>query len=113
MGRSMPCVLGPLAPFADGFRRALADRGYACEPVRKQMLLMAHVSRWLAGHGLGPAELTGTIVERSLAARREAGYCDHVSLRAMSPLLGYLRDVRVAPSVSTMADSPEEALLER
>jgi hypothetical protein len=66
----MPCVLGPLAPFADGFRRALADRGYACEPVRKQTLLMAHVSRWLAGHGLGPAELTGTIVERSLAARR-------------------------------------------
>jgi hypothetical protein len=53
MGRSMPCVLGPLAPFADGFRRALADRGYACEPVRKQMLLMAHVSRWLAGHGFG------------------------------------------------------------
>jgi integrase/recombinase XerD len=113
MGRSMPCVSAPLAPFSDGFRRALAERGYACEPVRKQMLLMAHVSRWLACHGLGPAELTGTTVERFLAARCEAGYRDHVSLRAMSPLLGYLRAVGVVPSASTVAASPEEVLLER
>ena len=111
MGRAMPCVTGPLAPFADGFGQWLAERGYACESARKQMLLMAHVSRWLSAHGLEVAGLTGTAVERFLAARRKAGYRRYVSLRAKAPLLGYLRAIGVAPSASSVAVSPLEMLL--
>jgi integrase/recombinase XerD len=39
-----------------------------------QMLLMAHVSRWLAGEGLDVGGLSLDAAERFLAARRAAGY---------------------------------------
>jgi len=36
-----------------------------------------------------------------MAARRAAGYANHVSARAMSPLVGYLRGLGVAPPASS------------
>jgi hypothetical protein len=38
------------------------------------MLLMAHVSRWLAGGGLDAGGLSLDVAERFLAARRAVGY---------------------------------------
>jgi site-specific recombinase XerD len=54
-----------------------------------------------AGEGLDADELTSEVVERFLAERRAAGYTDRVTARAMTPLLGYLRGLGVAPAASS------------
>jgi integrase/recombinase XerD len=51
---------------------------------------MAHVSRWLETAGLGPSDLT-SVVDRFVQDRRAEGYAHLISVRAMAPLLGYLR----------------------
>ena len=75
MGRS-GCghVHGPLAPYAEGFRRELLERGYTWGSAARQVHLMAHTSRWLDAYALEPGELTSGVAGRFLAARRAAGY---------------------------------------
>ena len=51
-------VTGPLAGYADGFRDELAAQGYTVQVRDRQLRMLAHVSRWLAGQGLSVAELT-------------------------------------------------------
>ncbi len=72
--RSRACVAGPLEPYAAGFAAELARLGYASGSAYGQMLLMAHVSRWLFGEGLDAGALTPEAAERFLADRRAAGY---------------------------------------
>lgn len=90
-------ISGPLETFAAGFAGELGRLGYRRTPARFQLQLMAHVSRWLHGEGLGADGLTSEAVERFLAQRRAAGYTDRVTSKAMAPLLGYLRGLGVVP----------------
>jgi integrase/recombinase XerD len=96
-------VRGPLGGFAVGFAVELRAVGYQRVPVVFQLQLMAHASRWLEEEGLLAGALTSEVVERFLAARRAAGYANHVTARAMSPLVGYLRGLGVAPPPSSRA----------
>jgi integrase/recombinase XerD len=91
-------VRGPLEPFADGFAAELRAVGYQQVPVVFQLQLMAHLSRWLDGEDVDARSLTAEVVERFLAERRAAGYANHVTPRAMAPMLGYLRGLGVAPA---------------
>ena len=91
-------VLGPLAPFASGFARELLRQGYTRKSACMQMWLMAHVSRWLTAEGINACDLRAHEAERFLTARRAAGYTHHRTERALKPLLGYLRELGVAPS---------------
>src|SRR2546429_2914767 len=92
MGRASPAVVsGPLAAYAEGFHAALVGQGYTLNSAGFQLWLMAHLSRWLTSQGLGPSELSTATLERFLEARRDAGYTQWLSMRAMAPLLGYLR----------------------
>jgi site-specific recombinase XerD len=78
------------------------------------MLLMAHVSRWLAAEGLEPGGLTPEAAERFLAARRSAGYVLYLSSKALVPLLGYLRRAGAVPEAPPPAPAgPVDALLDR
>jgi site-specific recombinase XerD len=78
------------------------------------MLLMAHVSRWLAGEGLSAGGLTAEAAGRFLAARRAAGYVLYLSPKALVPLLGFLRRAGAAPGAPAAAPAgPADALLER
>jgi len=52
---------------------------------------MAHVSRWLAGHGLDAAGLTPGRIEEFAAARRSAGYRGLRTARAVAPLRDFLQ----------------------
>ncbi len=105
-------VLGPLAPFADGFVVELSAQGYTAGSAVQQMCLMAHLSRWLEAEGLGPAALSPTVVERFCCARRVAGYKSLLSSRALDPLLAYLRQLGVVPGASASApEGPVEELL--
>jgi integrase/recombinase XerD len=93
-------VSGPLEVFASGFAAELARLGYRRTPIVFQLQLMAHASRWLRSEGLGANDLTSEIVERFVAARCAAGYTNHVTARAVAPLLSYLRGLGVAPAAS-------------
>jgi site-specific recombinase XerD len=96
-------VRGPLEGFAAGFAVELRAVGYRRVPVAFQLQLMACASRWLEEEGLLAGALTSEVVERFLAARRAAGYASHVTARAMAPLVGYLRELGVAPPPSGRA----------
>lgn len=107
-------VSGPLEPFAAGFANTLVQQGYTPNSATLQMNLMAHLSRWLAGQGLGARELRATDVERFLSARRGAGYTQYLSGKAMRPMLTYLCDqgVSLLP-LPTVANGPMDVVLER
>jgi integrase/recombinase XerD len=105
-------VTGPLAPHVGGFCEELERQGYASASAVDQVRLMAHLSRWLADGGLDLAELTSERVEQFLRARRER-YVRLISLRALAPLLGYLRALELIPDAPrSRAETPLERLLE-
>ena len=51
-------VIGPLAPFAEGFIDQLANLSYSTQAVKSHRGLLVHLSQWLAERGLGVRELT-------------------------------------------------------
>jgi integrase/recombinase XerD len=107
-------VTGPLEAHAAGFAAELRRLGYTSGSAYGQMLLMAHVSRWLAGEGLDAGGLTAEAAGRFLAARREVGYVLYLSPKALVPLLGYLRRLGAAPGVPAPApEAPAGVLLGR
>lgn len=99
---SDPCrvrFIGPLAPLASGLVEELAGLGYARTSATNQMQLAAHLSRWLELAGLGPADLTGPVIDRFLVVRRR-DYTNQYSAQALGPILGYLRRIGAVPAAS-------------
>lgn len=105
-------VIGPLAPFAEGFVAQLTNRGYSIQAIRSHRGLLAHLSRWLAEHGLGVRGLTPEVAEKFLRMRREAGFVTKVSDRGLQPLVSYLRELGELSEPST-SRSPSEQLIEQ
>jgi integrase/recombinase XerD len=106
-------VPGPLAAYAAGFAGELLRQGYTPNAARAQMHLMAHLSRWLADAGLDAHELGTSEVERFLGARRATGSTNHLTSKAMRPLLTHLRDLGAVPTPPAPApEDPVEVALE-
>lgn len=112
-GSSRARVVGPLEPYAHGFRSELARRGYSPFTVVWHLYLMGHLSRWLAGRGLEVSALTSELVDAFVVERRAAGYVGHRSVRGLAPLLGYLQDLGVFVRPAPPAPSEVEELLAR
>lgn len=107
-------MAGPLAVFAPGFSAELLRLGYRPRSAGEQLRLMADASEWLAGHGLGPWDLTEVRVAELMAGRRAAGRSHLLSVWAMVPLLEYLRGLGVVPvAVARMSVTPSAVLIER
>lgn len=106
-------LAGPLEAFGSGFAMELARAGYKKNPVCDQLRLMAHLSRWLSGEGLGPEDLMPEVCDAFLAARRDAGYTLWLSRKALVPMLHYLREIGAVPPVPPAERSPRAALLAR
>lgn len=107
-------ISGPLSAFATGFADELANQGYRPGPACQQMRLLAHLSRWLGGEGLGAGDLHVSEVERFLRARRAAGYKDFLSIKAMQPILAFLRGLGMVPMPPLpLSSGPVETMLER
>jgi integrase/recombinase XerD len=106
-------VTGPLAVFAEGFTAELARLGYKPNAAADQLRLMAHLSRWMEAERHEEAGLTPPVAETFLAARRDAGYVQWLSPRALAPLLGYLRRLGAVPVPATVRATPAETLLGR
>jgi site-specific recombinase XerD len=82
--------------YADGFRADLAARGYAAGSADRNLRTLAHVSRWMDGQGLSAGQLSAARLEEFLEARRREGYRHALSIRAVMPLVSYLRRAGVA-----------------
>jgi integrase/recombinase XerD len=93
-------VTGPRACYVDGFRDELAAQGYTVQVRDRQLRMLAHVSRWMAGQGLSVAELTPDLLEDFLDERRREGYHHALSRRAEMPLMEHLRALAAAPCPS-------------
>jgi integrase/recombinase XerD len=108
-------MVGPLTPYASGFHAELTRLGYTWLSARCQLRLVAHLSRWLADHGLGVVELTAPVLREFLAARRAAGYTAWLTPMALEPFLGYLRGLGVVSPVTAAAGAGDAAqvLLDR
>jgi len=89
---------GPLEALAAGFAAELSRQGYTRSSAGRQLQLMAHLSQWMARKGLDVSGLSPSAVERFLGERRAVGYTNHLSGKAMRPMLSYLRDLGVAPT---------------
>lgn len=92
-------VDGPLASYSSGFCVRLSALGYSPLSAVNQLRLMAHLSRWLDKHLLGPEALDPSVVTAYLEERRANGYTCWLSSRGLAPLLGYLADLGVAPDL--------------
>ena len=106
-------VTGTLEPYVSGFIAELVERGYTPVSAGHQLRLMAHVSRWLAGQGLGPDDLSSERVDEFFAARRAAGYRNYVTPSALVVLLEHLRALGVVPPAGEPVLSEVEKLLSR
>jgi catechol 2,3-dioxygenase-like lactoylglutathione lyase family enzyme len=89
-------VVGPLRPYRDGFAEAMRSEGYAEGPVELHSHLLAHLSRWLLGRGLGASDLTPPVLEEFFAGRRARRRWLGTT-RAAQPLLRYLRAMGAVP----------------
>lgn len=113
-GQLVVRVVGPLAPYVSGFDRELGSRGYTRLSANGQLRLMAHVSRWLAGDGLGAAGFTPQRVEAFCVVRRREGYRGLRTAKALRPLQEFLQQQGVLPGpVVREPASEEERLLAR
>lgn len=99
-----------MAAYAAGFGAHLLERGYAPSSAEDQLRLLAHLSRWIEERREEPAALTPELVEQFLAARRES-YVKLASLRALEPLLEYLRGLGVLPDSPIEMSTEVERLL--
>ena len=105
-------VREPLSPWAAGYERWLAARGYARWSVRKRVCQLATLSSWLDREGLAVGELNEQRAEVFLGSRREAGYVTWVTSRCMELPLAYLREVGAVPSAAVVvSDEPWSELL--
>ena len=105
-------VAGPLAPYTDGFRTVLAERGYAPSSAAGQLQLMAHLSRWLVERDLNGPDMTSAVVAEFLQARRAMDYRQWLSVRGTAPLLEHLRGAGFVPAVTSVdANDPVDVLL--
>ena len=107
-------VRGPLAAFAPGFTRELTRQGYRPSSTYYQLQLLVHLSRWLANEGFGVEQLSPSEVDRFVRAHRAAGYRYPRSIKALRPILSYLRELGAIPPPSPATfDGPVDEICER
>lgn len=98
-------VHGPLESLVPAFLEELNHRHYSPWSATSYLVVMRHLSLWLAEHNWGPEDLTSPRIEAFVAERRRLGYAKGRSVRGMIGVLTtYLRDnIGAIPAV----DPPE------
>ena len=102
---------GPLVPFSGRFRARLLERGHAKATVKRHLVLMGQLNRWLTAQGLGAEELTSEVAQRFLASRRAGGQRRVPTLASLMPLFDYLRELSVLPAEPRADLTPQDELL--
>jgi site-specific recombinase XerD len=103
-----------LEVYQAGFEEALACAGYTLLSAANQVRVMRHLSLWLGERDKTAADLVSAVVDKYLADRRAEGHTHRVTLRGFTPLLGYLRELGLAPvAVESVPNGPLAELIER
>ncbi len=109
MARIARVDVGPLAPYAHGYRELLAGLGYTSFGVVQKSCEAGRLSDWMIDNGLGSADLTvGRLDEFS--AMCAAGSLRPAGRRALGPLAAYLRGLGAIPGESFGATVTDELL---
>ena len=105
---------GPLAPFADAYRRELSQRGYTPLTAVNQLRQVARLSCWLERKELAVAELDGVRVDEFLtdhrSSRHHRGQWSRPGLLCLLEVLRQLGAVTAAEPAREVS-SPTQALL--
>jgi site-specific recombinase XerD len=106
-------VTGPLAPFAEDYRRELRERGYTERSAVNELRQVARFSRWLQAGRLSVWELSAGRVEEFLGWQRAVGcHRSQWSRPGLVCLLDVLRELgMLAAGEPVRAASPAEVLL--
>ena len=105
-------LVGPLEPYALGFRAELETRGYSSGRVGQRVRLLKSLSSWLAEQRLGASELTSERAGQFVEERRVGGYTTWVSMPSMMLPMEYLRSVgAIATPTSTIGEGSVDQLL--
>jgi integrase/recombinase XerD len=102
---------GPLTPYVHGFWAELRQQGYAPFSGGNLLRVVAHFSRWLDDHRLGLDQLSEERVASFMAHRRQQGYTQFLTPRALRPLLDYLRRIGIVIRPAGVAEGPIDRLL--
>jgi integrase/recombinase XerD len=102
-------ISGPLMSHWKGFAEELAAQGYTDLSSANQLRLLAHLSRWMAARAIGIGQLTSYVLEQFIAERR-ASYTGSRTVRALAPLVQYLRSLGLIP-LEAPQDVPSTELL--
>jgi hypothetical protein len=88
-------IRGPLTPFVAGVRDGLLAQGYVATTAAQLLMVMVHLSRWMADGGLAIGDLVPSRLGEFAGARRDEGYATHVTVRGLSPVLSALENCGV------------------
>jgi site-specific recombinase XerD len=86
---------GRLGPFVEGYRAWLQAREYTPGTTRNMLKELGVLGRWMSERDVELGQLDAAAIEAFLAARRAAGQRRVPSLRAMHPLISFLREAGV------------------
>jgi len=101
-----------LEQYADGFVAWLGRLGYSPRTCEAQVALLRHLARWLAEQGVPLSGLGSEVAGEYAAVRR--GRSQLRSVRALQPVLGYLRELgAVPPATVVVPQEPVDVLLAR
>jgi site-specific recombinase XerD len=90
---------GLLGAHVQGYWSWLAGRGYTPDTVRNMLKDLGQVGLWLQAERLEVCDLDERQLVRFLADRLAAGKRPRLGLRAMAPLLSYLRETGATPPI--------------
>ena len=86
---------GRLGPFVEDYRAWLSEREYTPGTTRNMLKELGVLGRWMTEQSVESGRLDGAAIESFLVARRVAGQRRVPSLRAMHPLVSFLREAGV------------------
>lgn len=89
-------MIGPLVPYAKGFRTVLTSHGYARSTAQQHVSLAGRLSRWLDLHGLDAEALTDAVLQLFLNDLAGEGGV-HPTSASFRMLLSYLREQGLTP----------------
>jgi hypothetical protein len=98
MGTASPKTMaaGPLDEFRVGFAEHITLLGYSERQSIVLKQLFCALNLWLAKKQLQVGDIRASEIKDFLAGRVEAGQTVSISMRAMNPLINYMREIGMA-----------------
>lgn len=104
----------PVTTLSRGLEEELRRQGYAPGTIWKHRKLLNDLSGWLQSQQLAMGDLSMAQVDRFMADRRAAGVRKLKTRKALGPILGHLRGLRLVPAAeAAVEDDPARAILNR